>query len=210
VVVIDANGPMFCAGGDIREFAQTSDVAALIGDELVHLNATLLALAALPVPVIAAVQGAVAGGGIGLALTADIVIASASLKFRAGYAAIGLSPDAGTSYHLARLIGPMRAKEFLLTNRFIDAAEALALGLVVKVVPDAELATETAALAERIASLPAGSHAAVKALVDASGTSTHAAALEREREWMIRNAATADCREGIAAFVEKRRPAFAR
>jgi 2-(1,2-epoxy-1,2-dihydrophenyl)acetyl-CoA isomerase len=202
---------MFCAGGDIREFSQVRDALdGLIGDELLVLNRTLLAFAALPVPIITSLHGPVAGGGIGLALTADVVIAGAGAKFRAGYAAIGLSPDAGTAYHLTRLIGPMRAKEFLFTNRFIDAAEALAMGLVARVVPDADLAAETTALAERIAALPAGSHAAVKALVNAAVTSTHEATLALEREWMMRNAATADCREGIGAFIEKRRPAFAR
>ncbi|MBD5633432.1 MAG: enoyl-CoA hydratase/isomerase family protein [Candidatus Eremiobacteraeota bacterium] len=210
VVVLAGNGPMFCAGGNIKEFVEVGDrVADLIGDELVHLNKTLVKLAGLPQPVIASLHGAVAGGGIGLALTSDVAIGAQSLRFRAGYPAIGLSPDAGTSFHLTRLIGPMRTKEFLFTNRFIDAPEALALGLVTRVVPDAELAAETTALAERIASLSAGSHAAVKKLVAAAGTSSLPDVLALEREHMIRNAAQPDCREGIEAFLERRRPAFA-
>ncbi len=210
VVVLTGNGKMFSAGGDIREFVTTLDsLADLIGDELVHLNETLLKLAALPVPVIAALNGPVAGGGIGLALTADVVISAASARFRAGYAAIGLSPDAGTSYQLTRLMGPQRAKEFLFTNRFLDSAEALAVGLVAKVVPDADLVRETDAMARTIAAMPPGALAAVKSLVNAAATESHAAILAREREWMMVNAATPDAREGIRAFMERRAPAFA-
>jgi 2-(1,2-epoxy-1,2-dihydrophenyl)acetyl-CoA isomerase len=211
VVVLTGNGKMFCAGGDIREFVTTLDsLADLIADELIALNATLLKLAALPCPVIAALNGPVAGGGIGLALTADVLIAAQSVRFRAGYAAIGLSPDAGTSYFLTRLIGPQRAKEFFFTNRFIDAPEALALGLVSKVVPDAELAEEANVLANTLARMPPGALAAAKSLVDAAVSAGHADMLASERLHMMRNAASADAREGIQAFMERRRPAFAR
>ena len=210
VLVLTGNGKMFCAGGDIREFTLAADrLPDLIADGLIPLNRMLVKLAALPIPVITALNGPVAGGGIGLALTADVVIAAASARFRAGYAAIGLSPDAGTSYFLTRLIGPQRAKEFFFTNRFIDAPEALAIGLVAKVVPDEELASETAALARTIASLPAGSHAAAKALVNAAVDTPHADVLALERTRIVENAASADSREGIRAFMERRRPAFA-
>jgi len=180
VLVLTGNGKMFSAGGDIREFVSTLDTLSDL----------------------------IAGGGIGLALTADVTIGAESMRFRAGYAAIGLSPDAGTSYHLTRLIGPQRAKEFLFTNRFLDAPEALALGLVSKVVPDADLARETDDLARKIAAMPPGALAAVKALVNESLTSTHAEILAREREFMIANAATSDAHEGIRAFIERRKPAF--
>ena len=211
VAVLTGNGKMFSAGGDIREFVTTLDsLGELIGDELVHLNATLLKLAAVPFPVIAALNGPVAGGGIGLALTADVLLAAQSTRFRAGYAAIGLSPDAGTSYQLTRIIGPQRAKEFLFTNRFIDAPEALALGLVTRVVPDADLARETDILAHKLADMPPGALSAAKALVNEALTSTHAEILAREREFMMVNAATPDAHEGIRAFMERRKPAFAR
>ena len=211
VVVLTGNGKMFSAGGDIREFMTALDsLADLIGDELVHLNDTLLRLASLPCPVVAALNGPVAGGGIGLALTADVAIAAASVRFRAGYAAIGLSPDAGTSYQLTRLIGPQRAKEFLFTNRFIDAPEALALGLVAKVVPDDDLLRETDALVARLAAMPPGALAAVKTLVNAAVNGSHADILASERRYMMANAATADAREGINAFIERRKPAFTR
>ena len=210
VVVVTSTGRMFCAGGDIRQFIALGErLAPSIEMSLGQLNETLLALAALPCPVITALNGPVAGGGIGLALTADVVIAARSARFRAGYAAIGLSPDAGTSYYLTRLIGPGRAKEFLLTNRFIDADEALAIGLVCKVVPDDELQAETNLLAAKIASMPQSSHAAVKQLVGAAATTSHRDMLELERQLIVANAASPSAREGIMAFMERRRPAFA-
>jgi len=210
VVILTGTGSMFCAGGDIRQFITLGErLAPSIQISLGGLNETLLALAALPCPIITALNGPVAGGGIGLALTADVLIAARSARFRAGYAAIGLSPDAGTSYHLTRLIGPQRAKEFLFTNRFIDADEALAIGLVTKVVPDDELQSEANLLAAKIASLPAGSHAAVKKLVNAAATTSHREMLELERQFIVANAASANAREGITAFIERRRPAFA-
>ncbi len=210
-VVLAATGVTFCAGGDIREFAAERErLPALIGDELIGLNETLQRLYALPSPVIAALNGPVAGGGIGLALTADIVLAAESASFRSGYAALGLSPDAGTSFFLTRLLGPKRATEFLLSNRFIDAREAHALGLVSRVVPDGTLRDETDALAEHLAAGAAGAAAAVKALVREAWTASHEALLALERDFMIANASTADSREGVAAFLERRPPAFAR
>ena len=211
VVVLTGNGAAFSAGGDIREFASTLDrLGQMIGDELVHLHATLAKLAALPVPVIAALNGAVAGGGIGLALTADVVIAAESVRFRAGYPAIGLSPDAGTSYQLTRLIGPARAKEFLFTNRDVGSAEALALGLVARVVPDADLARETDALVRTLAAMPPGALAAVKTLVNAAVHERHEDVMARERELMIANASTHDAHERIRAFIDRRVAAKAR
>jgi 2-(1,2-epoxy-1,2-dihydrophenyl)acetyl-CoA isomerase len=211
VVVLDAEGPMFCAGGDIREFVNAGEgLAAVIGDGLVHLNETLSRFYALSVPVIAALNGPVAGGGIGYALLADIVLAADTVRFRSGYAAIGLSPDAGTSFFITRVLGPKRAAEFFLSNRFIDAPEALALGLVSRIVPAERLAEETNALAEKIAAGAPGAQAAVKALVREAATASYEAVLALERDFMIANASTADCREGVAAFLERRRPAFAR
>ena len=203
VLVLTGNGKMFCAGGDIREFTLAADrLPDLIADGLIPLNRMLVKLAALPIPVITALNGPVAGGGIGLALTADVVIAARDRDEV-------VVAEMDRSVHLTRLIGPQRAKEFLFTNRFIDAPEALAIGLVAKVVPDEELASETAALARTIASLPAGSHAAAKALVNAAVDTPHADVLALERTRIVENAASADSREGIRAFMERRRPAFA-
>jgi len=211
VAVLAATGDIFCAGGDIREFVDAGErLPQLIGDELVHLNATLQLLYGLSVPVVAALKGPVAGGGIGLALTADIALAADTVRFRSGYGAIGVSPDAGTSFFLTRILGPKRAAEFLLSNRFIDAPEALALGLVSRVVPLSELESETEALVRQLASGAPGAQAAVKALVREAWTASHEAVLALERDFMIANAASPDSREGVRAFLERRRPGFAR
>jgi len=211
VVVIAATGDTFCVGGDIREFvAQREQLAQVMGDGLIGLHETMQRLYALTVPVIAALNGPVAGGGIALALTADIALASEKVRFRSGYGAIGLSPDAGTSFFLTRVLGPKRAMEFLLTNRFIEAPEALALGLVSRIVPAERLAEETEALAQQLAAGAPGAQAAVKALVREAWTASHESVLALERDFMIANAASADSREGVSAFVERRRPVFAR
>jgi 2-(1,2-epoxy-1,2-dihydrophenyl)acetyl-CoA isomerase len=211
VVVLGALGDTFCVGGDIREFVAERDrLSQVMGDGLIHLHETMQRLYALTVPVIAALNGPVAGGGIGLALTADIALATEKVRFRSGYGAIGLSPDAGTSFFLTRLLGPKRATEFLLSNRFIEAQEALALGLVSRIVTAERLADETETLAQQLAAGAPGAQAAVKALVREAWTASYESVLALERDFMIANAATADGREGVSAFVERRRPAFAR
>ncbi len=211
VLVLASTGAMFCAGGDIREFVDEIDrLPHLIGEELGPLHETLNRIYTLPVPVIASLNGPVAGGGLGLALTADIALANESVRFRSGYVAIGLSPDAGSSFFITRVLGPKRASEFFMSNRFIDAPEALALGLISRIVPAADLAAETDALAERLAAGPRGAHAAVKVLVREAAVGSHESVMALERELIVANAGTADTREGMAAFLERRRPAFAR
>ena len=209
VVVLSAAGKHFCAGGDITEFlAAGDDLARLIADELVALNATLLRIAALPIPVVTALNGPVAGGGIGLALSADILVAAESARYRSGYSAIGLSPDAGTSFYLVRALGATRAKELMFLNRSLPAREALAAGLVNRVVPDADLERATEEIVAELLALPAGSLAAIKTLVREESDGLLERSLARERELMVRNAEDADVREGIAAFRDRRAPRF--
>jgi 2-(1,2-epoxy-1,2-dihydrophenyl)acetyl-CoA isomerase len=110
-VLLQARGAQFCAGGDIAGMVKAGDqLAAMMDSGLPALNDIILRLATLPVPLISAVQGSVGGGGIGLALSADIVLAAESMKLRGGYTAIGLSPDVGASWLLTRRVGPQRAK----------------------------------------------------------------------------------------------------
>jgi len=209
VVVISAAGKHFCAGGDITEFLAAGDrLAQLIADELVTLNATLLRIAALPIPIVTALNGPVAGGGIGLALSADIIVAAESARFRSGYSAIGLSPDAGTSFYLVRALGATRAKELMFLNRSLSAHDALAAGLVNRVVPDADLERATEEIVAELLALPAGSLSAIKTLVREESDGLLERSLVRERELMVRNAAGTDVREGIAAFRDRRAPQF--
>ena len=209
VVVLCANGKHFSAGGDIGEFLREREhLAASIGEGLIVLNRTLSKLTALPMPVVTALNGPVAGGGIGLALTADLIIAGESARFRSGYTAIGLSPDAGTSFFLVRALGATRAKELMFLNHSLSAREAFAAGLVNRVVPDEELERDTDALVAELIALPERSLAAVKTLVNETSDGLYERTLARERDLIVANAAGADAREGIAAFIARRPPVF--
>jgi 2-(1,2-epoxy-1,2-dihydrophenyl)acetyl-CoA isomerase len=208
-VLLSAAGKLFCAGGDIAAMRSAGPhlpdwIGALAG----ALGEVVLALARLPVPVVSAVQGPVAGGGIGLALAADVVLAGEAMRLRGGYTGIGLTPDLGASFLLARRAGPARAKEIFFQNRALAARECLAWGIVDAVHPDALLAAEAEALARRLAEGATAALGRTKALVDGAGTRALEEHLAREREAMVASARTDDAREGLAAFLEKRPPRF--
>ncbi len=210
VVVLCANGRHFSTGGDITEFVRDRErLAESIGDGLLVFNRALAKLARLAIPVVTALNGPVAGGGIGLALTADLIVAAKSARFVSGYSGIGLSPDCGTSFFLVRALGATRAKELMFTNRSLSADEALACGLVNRVVPDAELEPATQELVAQLKALPRGSLAAVKTLVGEISDGLYERTLARERDLMMENAAGGDVGEGIAAFAARRAPVFA-
>ncbi|AEI81949.1 enoyl-CoA hydratase FadB (plasmid) [Cupriavidus necator N-1] len=209
VVVLRATGRMFCAGGSIDFFAKGgADFPAVLDELLGPLHAALHKLATLPVPVISAVNGPVVGGGIGLALCADIALAAESMKLRGGYSAIGLTPDACSSWFLTRRVGPMRAKQIFFTNDSLSAQQCLAMGIVSEVVPDAELAARTTALAEALARGATGALGRIKQLVDGAHERSLEAQLDLEHRLMVESAASAEAREGIAAFLSKRVPRF--
>lgn len=160
-VLLRAAGGNFCVGGDLRAFVgRGADTGPYVHAVATAAHAAVQALHELPVPVVTAVRGAAAGGGIGLALAGDIVVAARSARFRLAYTAIGLTPDCGASWVLQRLLGPRRAADLILTNRVLTGDDAERWGLVSRVVEDAELddvAYRTAA------SLAAGSGAALRA-----------------------------------------------
>lgn len=208
VIVLQAQGRMFCAGGDISEFvAAGDDVGTLIDAMLAPLHPAVQKLHEAPVPVVALVQGAVAGAGIGVALCADFVLAAQSVKLRTGYAAIGLSPDAGASYHLARRVGPVRAAQWFMLSDAVDAASCLQHGAFDALHPDEQLAAAGEALAQRLAQAAPGSLAAIKALCGGPqrGLAEH---LALEHRLLSAQARRADAREGVRAFAEKRAPRF--
>lgn len=208
-VLICAAGERFCVGGDIDAFVAAGErMAPLIDDILAPLHPALLRLASLPVPVISAVNGPVGGAGIGLALCADLVLASDTMKLRAGYSGIGLSPDAGASYYLARRAGAARAKELFFFNRALSAAECLAMGIVDAVHPAAELAAVADRLAAQAAAGPSQSFAAIKQLCDGAAQRSFADHLALEQRCLVGCAGSDDAREGVRAFVEKRAPRF--
>ncbi|MFA7505949.1 MAG: enoyl-CoA hydratase-related protein [Burkholderiaceae bacterium] len=208
-ILLLAEGRMFCAGGDIDEFiAGADDLGALVDATVVPLHPAMLKLHESPVPVVAAVNGPIGGAGVGLALSADFVLAATSMKLRTGYAAIGLSPDAGTAYYLARRVGPIRAQQWLMLSDPIDAKTCLLHGAVDALHPAEELRDAAEALAARLARCAPGSLGAIKTLCAGLPGRNLADHLDLEHHLLVERARSGDAREGIRAFTEKRAPRF--
>lgn len=209
VVVLAAQGRIFCCGGDINEFvAAGSALDELVDDILVPLHRALYRLVSAPLPVISAVNGPIGGAGTGLALCADFVLGAASLKLRTGYAAVGLSPDVGASYFLARRIGAVRAQQWLMLSDIIDAERCLQYGAVDALHPDAELEAAVDNLAKRLALMPIASISAMKTLCSGLPGRSLEAHLSLEHELLVGCSRSEDAAEGLRAFVEKRPPKF--
>ncbi|HYG90722.1 MAG TPA: enoyl-CoA hydratase-related protein [Azospirillum sp.] len=209
VLVLSGNGRGFMAGGDLGRFQADLDHAADTARAIIApFHEALMRLHRLPIPVLASVHGPVAGAGMSLAMAADLCIAADDARFTLAYARIGASPDGSASYFLPRLVGLRRAMEIAMLADPIDAAEALRLGIVNRVVPAAALADETKALAERLAAGPTAAYGRIKDLLHHSGTAELASQLGAEEESFAALAGTEDFREGIAAFFEKRKARF--
>ena len=205
-VVITGAGRGFCVGQDLTEFQES---AGDIGDRLrsgYHKN--VLAIRALEKPVIAAVNGPAAGAGLSLACACDVRIAAESASFVPAFIGIGLVPDSGGSFFIARLLGAPRAFEWMSQNRRLSAADALEWGLVSDVVADAVLASHVAELAARYAAAPTRGIGMTKRLFDRAATATLDDQLELEAQLQAAATETDDFREGVAAFLEKRPPNF--
>ena len=208
-LLLRAEGPNFCVGGAIDEFVRGEEpLDQRLRRELPRVHRVIETLAGLSFPVVSALGGAVSGGGIGFALLADIVLAADDTFFRAGYPGIGLSPDLGGSYQIVRRAGATFASEFLISNRRVEAQEALRAGLVNAVHPAAGLDAAARALLDDLARGPTLSHAAVKRLVAAQAQTPLAAHLDLEMELMVDCAASDDSRRAIEAFLAKRSAVF--
>lgn len=210
VVLLTGSGKNFCVGGDIQSFIEErDDLSGFVAAITEPLHNALAQLEASHLPIVAALNGAVGGAGIGLALIADFVLAAESMKLRCGYTAIGLSPDAGSSWLLANRIGAFRARQLLLSNSTLDAQACLNLGLVDGVYPDADLLTQAQRLVEALRGGSAKAMSRVKHLLDHSITQrTFKSHLDLERKLIIDSAAEGDAQEGILAFMEKRQANF--
>ena len=209
VLLISADGPAFTVGGDLRHFAShTDDLAAAMATMIPSYHQTLARLANLDLPVVCAVQGAVAGGGLGLAWVADFLLAADDAVFATAFAQIGLSGDGSSSWFLPRLVGLRRAQELLLGGRTLNAAEALEWGLVTRVVPRAELAAEASTLATRLAAGPTVALAQMRHLLRRSWGASLETQLAAEFSAMDTCSRSPDAREGITAFVARRPPQF--
>ena len=209
VVILCAEGRFFCAGGDIKEMLSHGDavgdaVKALADD----LHSAISTLSRMQAALIVAVNGIAAGAGFSLALIGDIVLAAESSSYTMAYTRAGLCPDGSSSYFLPRIVGLRKSQELMLTNRTLTAVEACELGIVTRVVADDELQTQTDQLAEELAGAARLSTAYVKKLLLASSGNDLETQMELEGQLVSACAASPDGREGIQAFVEKRKPEF--
>jgi 2-(1,2-epoxy-1,2-dihydrophenyl)acetyl-CoA isomerase len=209
-VVLTGAGRGFCAGQDLREHAQLLDAgeASPLNTVRDDYNPIVLALAEMPKPVVAVVNGMAAGAGASLAFAADFRIAAESAKFLLAFANVGLALDSGASWTLPRLIGHARATAMSLLADTVTAQHALEMGLVNAVVAD-ELVRDTGAeLAARLAAGPTAAYAAIKEQLRYSATATLPEALEREAVLQVQAGTTADHRAATAAFLRRERPVF--
>jgi 2-(1,2-epoxy-1,2-dihydrophenyl)acetyl-CoA isomerase len=205
-VVLTGAGRGFCDGQDLREFQEgVRDVAE-------HLRRTyhpnLSAIRELEKPVIAALNGPVAGAGLSLACACDVRIAADDASLVPGFIGIGLVPDSGGSFFITRLLGPARAFEWMTSNRKLTAAEAHAWGLVSEVVEADRLLERATELARTYAKAPTRGVGMTKRLLDAAPTAQLEEQLEREAHLQAAATQTEDFREGVTAFLEKRPPRF--
>jgi 2-(1,2-epoxy-1,2-dihydrophenyl)acetyl-CoA isomerase len=212
VVVLTGAGRGFCAGGDVKSMAEGTEAE---GDTLEERAQALRArmetsrwLHEMPKPTIAMVRGAAAGAGLSLALACDLRIASETARFATAFARVGYSGDFGGSYYLTKLVGSARARELYFTAEILDARQAQALGVVNRVVPDADLERETRALAERLARGPRVAYRYMKRNMNAAESGTLAELLDLEAWHHSRSGETEDHREAARAFVDKREPTF--
>jgi 2-(1,2-epoxy-1,2-dihydrophenyl)acetyl-CoA isomerase len=209
-VVLTGAGRAFCGGGDVLGFAERvdRDIAAHIKEITAYLHGAISRMTRLRQPVIGAINGVAAGGGLGLALAPDLALAAESARFKMAYVGIGASPDAGSSFFLPRLVGLRRAFDLTLTNRTLSAAEALDWGLVNRVVPDAQLAEEAMKLAAELAEGPTLAFGRVKRLFYASFDAGLETQMEDEAQEIAASSETADFADGVTAFRDKRPPRF--
>jgi 2-(1,2-epoxy-1,2-dihydrophenyl)acetyl-CoA isomerase len=213
VLVLTGAGDAFCAGGDVAAMAAGRSFGATYEANVDALRQKMEAprlLHELGKPTIARVRGPAAGAGLALALACDLRIASASAQFVTAFAKVGLSGDYGGSWFLSRLVGVARAKELYYTSPRVGAQEALAIGLVNRIVADAELDATVDALAAQLAAGPSVAFGYMKRNLNAVAEGISLAALlDLEAARMVRSTQTADHREAATAFVEKRAPRFA-
>jgi 2-(1,2-epoxy-1,2-dihydrophenyl)acetyl-CoA isomerase len=211
VVVVTGAGRAFCAGGDIASMAEQNSTPRSLEERIDWLRrAHRLSwlLYQMPKVTIASVNGFAMGAGLGICLACDLRIASDQAKFGTAYAKVGFGGDFGVTWLLTQYAGAPKAKELLFTADTFDAAEALRLGLLNRVVPGDSLANETRALAARLAAGPLVSYRYMKANVNLANTVDFRTMLDRESETHQRCGQTEDHQEGVRAFLEKRPPKF--
>jgi 2-(1,2-epoxy-1,2-dihydrophenyl)acetyl-CoA isomerase len=212
-VVLRGAGDHFLAGGDVKSMATMLDqppeaIRSQFVNRIHDLHPIMFAMRRMPKPIVASVAGAAAGAGVSLALACDLVIADENAFFTLAYCHIGTSPDGSASFHLPRAVGIKKAMEIALLGERFDAATAKAIGMINFVAPAGTLATETAALARRLAAGPTHVYGNTKRLLYRSLENEFESQLQLEAELFADCASRADFREGVTAFVEKRKARF--
>jgi 2-(1,2-epoxy-1,2-dihydrophenyl)acetyl-CoA isomerase len=209
-ILISGAGKLFCAGGDLKSFAAKSetDLPRYLEEVTTHLHRAISRFSRVKSPVIAAVHGSAAGAGFSMVCAMDFVIAAESARFTMAYTRAGLTPDGSSTFFLPRIVGFRRAMELAILNPVLSAKEALGLGIVTRVVPDAELKAQAVAFAEELASGPTLAYRGVKRLFIDGALSPLEEQMGHETETICSIAWTHDAREGIAAFLAKRAPKF--
>lgn len=210
-VVLAGAGPAFCVGGDLNLFhraVRSGRVDEELTPLLVAMHTITRQLRALPFPTVAAIEGAAAGAGIGLACACDLRVVGRSTVFVPAFCALGLSPDSGTSFHLTRALGSAAANAAFLRNRRIPATELAACGLADEVAPDGEVWAAAARLASEVAGAAPAALVETRRLVDAAPGHSLDDHLDDEEKTIRSLWSGADVVEGVTAFVERRRPKF--
>lgn len=208
VVLMLGAGRSFMAGGDLVGFNAAEDPDPVIRAVMDPVHRGLKALAASPVITVAAGQGPIAGGGMSIFLGTDLAICADTASFNMAYARIAVTPDCGGTWALPRLVGLRRAMELVLLSETVSAENALTLGLVNRVVPEAALAEEGAKLAAKLAGGPVHAQGQIKALLRASLQTDYDAQLDAEQAGFLSCAANPDFKEGLSAFFGKRKPDY--
>lgn len=208
-VVLTGTGRLFCAGGDVGAIGDAGDAAPAVLSALAGtFHMAMARFARMEKPLLTLVNGPAAGAGFGLALAGDVVLCARSAHFTAAYGTIGLTPDGGLSWILPRLVGLRRAQDIILSNRRIAAEEAEAIGMVTRVVDDADLAADGAAAATRLADAATAAAGVARGLLLDSFSTPYETHLEREVRGISAAGGTAESREGLAAMRARRAPDF--
>ncbi|WP_417514705.1 enoyl-CoA hydratase/isomerase family protein [Minwuia sp.] len=208
-VILTGTGKMFCAGGDVAFFStQGEKLPTMVKHMTMYLHGAVSRLSRMDAPVISAVNGTAAGAGFSLAIMGDIVMSADSAKFTMAYTRLGVSPDGSSSYFLPRRVGTKRALDLMLTNRLLSAAEAESWGMVDYVHPAETLMDEARRMAAMLAEGPTKAYGRVKNLVHDSMHETLESQMERETVGIAESMRSEDGREGVDAFVNKRKADF--
>lgn len=209
VVTLTGAGKLFCGGGDVGAFANAGDqFSALLKELTGYVHSAIARFARMDKPMVTIINGPAAGAGFNLSLMGDIAIAAQSAHFTTAYTGIGLTPDGGATWLLPRLVGLRRAQEIILTNKRVSAAEAVEIGMITKAVPDEELAEASEAIVQKFADGATRALGRTRNLLLSGADSSLETALELESRAIAASGRDAEGREGVAAFLNKRKPDF--